>query len=80
MVRSTKRYVGQQLMNLIRTVRASDAYSNMHPMERAGISNAMNMAGQQYTMRRGIKQRYLPRGYVEARRPTRWRPTANGPG
>ena len=62
--RVNERYVGQQLMNLIRTARASTAYQDLHKSQQGDITSALNMAGAQYTMRRGIKQRYLPRGYV----------------
>ena len=63
--RVNERYVGQQLENMIRTVRASDAYQNLHPSEQGAVMTSLKLASSQYTMRRGLAQRYLPRGYVE---------------
>jgi hypothetical protein len=66
--RQNEQYVGAQLEKMIRRMRATASYQRLlttNPEEAAAIMDSLNLAAATYVMRRGVKQRYLPRGYVK---------------
>ena len=63
--RQNEHYTSTQMQNLINAVRASDAYQKLDANEQSAITRQMNLASEKFALRRGFKQRYLPRNYVK---------------
>jgi hypothetical protein len=63
--RQNEQYVAAQLEKMIRRIRAQPTYQALSDPERAAIEDAMNLAAATYVNRRGVMQRFLPRGYVK---------------
>ena len=63
--RVNEQYVSTQMQKLINHMRQSDAYGRLDAQEQSALTRVMTLASETYAMRRGVKQRYLPRGYVE---------------
>ena len=62
--RQNEHFVGRMMQVPLNRLRATATYQNLHPTQQADISRALTSAVERYTMRRGIQQRKLPRGYV----------------
>lgn len=63
--RQNEHYTSTQMQNLISATRASAAYQRLDQNEQAAITRQMNLASEKFALRRGFKQRYLPRNYVK---------------
>jgi hypothetical protein len=63
--RQNEHYVSTQLQQVLNHIRASNAFQKLDANEQAAVTRNMNLASEQYVMRRGFKQRQLPRNYVK---------------
>ena len=63
--RQNEQYVSTAMQKLINHMRQSDAYKRLGEAEQSALTRVMTLASETYAMRRGVRQRYLPRGYVE---------------
>jgi len=63
--RQNEQYVSTAMQKLINHMRQSPAYKRLDAAAQSALTRVMTLASETYAMRRGVKQRYLPRGYVE---------------
>src|SRR4029077_2291396 len=63
--RQNEQFVGPELQRQIDHLRQSDVFKRLDPHEQAAVIDNLKLGRAQYVMKRGIKQRYLPRGYVK---------------